>query len=98
VVIRPEAEAELQEAFDWYESRRVGLGEAFLSCVEAAVASAARDPEMHQTVHGAMRRVLTRRFPYGVFFAVEPERLVILAVFHGHRNPAELMRRIGKQS
>lgn len=98
VYVRPEAEAELRNAHDWYEERRPGLGEEFLSCVEAAIESVRRNPELCAAVHGGVRRVLARRFPYGVYYLPEPERIVVLAVFHGHRDPAELMRRLGSDS
>jgi hypothetical protein len=35
LIIAPEVEQDLAEAYAWYEARRVGLGEEFLSCVDA---------------------------------------------------------------
>jgi plasmid stabilization system protein ParE len=67
----------------------------FLACIEAALSSISRNPELHSAVHDEVRRALVRRFPYGVFYIVEQERIVVLAVFHGHRDPTELMRRLG---
>lgn len=34
VIVRPEAEAELSKAYDWYEARRSGLGDEFLLSIE----------------------------------------------------------------
>ena len=34
VRIRPEAEADIQDAYKWYESQRKGLGESFILCIE----------------------------------------------------------------
>ena len=90
VVFRPEAERELADAYAWYEEQRPGLGEEFLACVEAALAQARRNPRLYQPVHRNVRRVLTRRFPYGIFYLVEEQRLVIVAVFHGRRDPRSL--------
>jgi toxin ParE1/3/4 len=87
VVFRPEAEEELREAYHWYESRRTGLGADFLLCVEAAISSVRRNPEMYPVVHKGVRRALIRRFPYGVFYLTEHEQVVVLAVFHAHRDP-----------
>jgi len=36
LILAPEAEFDLAEAYAWYEQRRVGLGEEFLSSVDAA--------------------------------------------------------------
>ena len=37
LVVAPEAEQDISEAYAWYEDRRVGLGEKFLSCVDACI-------------------------------------------------------------
>lgn len=85
--IRPKAEAELAEAFDWYEARVPGLGSNFLLSVDAVLSAIARNPRQYPVVHKDTRRALTRRFPYQVLFAAEESRIVILAVFHVSRNP-----------
>ncbi len=72
ILFRSVAEQELREAYRWYEDQRTGLGEDFLLCVEAAVAKARRSPELYPEVHKNVRRVLVRRFPYGIFYVVEP--------------------------
>jgi toxin ParE1/3/4 len=94
VDVRPEAEAELRDAFAWYEARRPGLGEDHLGCVQAAVESACRNPELHPAVHGAVRRALTRRFPHAVFFVADDAGIVVLAFLHARRDPAGLARRL----
>jgi hypothetical protein len=33
--IAPEAEQDIEEAYGWYERQRGGLGEEFLTCVDA---------------------------------------------------------------
>ena len=42
IQFRPEAETELEESYQWYEAQRPGLGEDFLSCIEATVSQAKR--------------------------------------------------------
>jgi plasmid stabilization system protein ParE len=93
VIVRPEARRELYEAFHWYEDRRAGLGEDLLLVVDAAIEQIRRAPETYPVVHRNVRRVLTKRFPYGVFYVVEPERIVVLAIFHGRRDPRILRKR-----
>ncbi len=58
LVIAPDAAQDLDEAYGWYESHRVGLGEEFLSCVEACVQEICRFPEMFVKVHKGCRRSL----------------------------------------
>ncbi len=87
LIIRPEAEAELAEAFDWYERRVPGLGADFLAAVDAALDAILSHPLQHPVVRGAVRRALTRRFPYQVLFVEEEDPIVVIAVFHGARDP-----------
>lgn len=87
VMVRAEAEADLAEAYQWYEQQVRGLGGEFLLCVDAVMASIERNPQLYPVVHkGVIRHALTRRFPYGVLF-VEGERSVsVIAVAHAKRN------------
>ena len=94
LVIRPEAEADLTDAFDWYEERVQGLGSEFLLCVDAVFSAIARNPQQYPRVHRAVRRALTRRFPYEVLFVEDKARVVVLAVFHAKRNPERWRERI----
>ena len=88
LIVRPEAEAELTEAFNWYEQQVAGLGNRFLLSVDAAINSIQRDPLQYPVIYKNVRRALTRRFPYQVFFIVDDFQIVIIAVFHGMRNPS----------
>jgi len=63
VVFAPEAKRDLEEAYGWYERRRAGLGEEFLSAIDASIESIRRNPEMYAAIHGQYRRCLIRRFP-----------------------------------
>ncbi len=45
LIIRPEAEAELAETFNWYEARIPGLGSEFLLAVDALLNSIVRNPQ-----------------------------------------------------
>ena len=93
LIIRPEAEAELAEAYRWYETHRPGLGEDFLLCVDARLASIQRNPALYPTVHKKVRRALVRRFPYGVFYVSERDTIAVIAIMHLGRSPERWRRR-----
>lgn len=95
LVIRPEAEAEMGEAFDWYEDRLPGLGYEFLLCVDAVFSAVLRNPQQWPRIHRNARRALIRRFPYEVFFVEDDERVIVLSVFHVKRNPMDWQDKIG---
>ena len=88
LVVLPEAEADLTDAYTWYEERLPGLGSAFLLSVEAVIHSITRNPQLYSLVHKNVRRALVRRFPYAVFYIVEESHIAVLAIFHAKRHPA----------
>jgi plasmid stabilization system protein ParE len=90
----PEAEADLVEAFTWYDEAQIGLGNRFLDAVDEEVHRIADWPESSPAVHGSVRRALVRRFPYGLFYVVDAEEVVVLGVFHARRDPRAWQRRI----
>jgi toxin ParE1/3/4 len=85
VVIRPNAEADLRKAWLWYESLRPGLGDNLLLEVRAAISRLEIDPERHPFYYRNFRRLLTRRFPYKLFYRVESDRVVIFRLLHAKR-------------
>lgn len=98
LIIRPEAEADIAEAFGWYEARISGLGSEFLLVLDAVFNSILRDPDVYPQVYKQVRRALTRRFPFAVFFLAEKNRVVVLSVFHVRRNPRVWKKRIAKKA
>ena len=94
LIIRPEAEAEMVEAFDWYNDCVPGLGSEFLLCVDAVLNAIQRALQQYPRVHKTARRALTRRFPYEIIFVEDDERIVVLSVFHARRNPDRWQQRV----
>jgi plasmid stabilization system protein ParE len=94
LVVAPEAELDIAEAYVWYEQRRIGLGEEYLSSVDACMAGIRRRPEMCRPVHEGYRRALIRRFPYAVFYEYAENIVTIYAVFHISRDPEKWRQRL----
>jgi plasmid stabilization system protein ParE len=88
LVVRPQAQAEILEARHWYDQQRAGLGEQFALEVDLTVSAVLERPLSFPVVHGATRRAIVRRFPYGVFFRILSDEIVILGIVHGHREPS----------
>ena len=68
ILIRPEAEADIEEAFRWYEEKLSGLGADLLEFLENGMERTADSPEMYPVVYLNVRRPLISRFPYGIFY------------------------------
>lgn len=84
----PEAESDLDAAMDYYESCAVGLGLDFALEVHTAIQRICEHPKAWPVLEGEVHRCQTRRFPYGILYAVERDSVIILAVMHLHRKPA----------
>jgi plasmid stabilization system protein ParE len=87
VLFTPAAEADVEEAFAWYEAQRPGLGEAFRRALDVAVASIEEHPEAYAVLHRETRRVLLPTFPYGLYYRVLESGLLVIACMHGKRHP-----------
>jgi plasmid stabilization system protein ParE len=87
LVLRPQAEAELLDARDWYEDQRPRLGEAFALEVDRVLARIVQAPLAYPRISGDTRRALVRRFPYAIYFHALPEEIVVLGVIHSRRHP-----------
>src|SRR2546428_11024672 len=69
----PAVEADVEAAFDWYEGEERGLGFEFLEELSAAYKRIVDHPVGYRDLRSGIRRALTRRFPYAVYFSVEGE-------------------------
>jgi plasmid stabilization system protein ParE len=86
--VRVEAERDIEEAALWYERQRDDLGQAFLDEVLRTLALIEAHPELYPVLHREVRRALLRSFPFGVFYRIERQQIVVLAVAHAKRDPA----------
>ena len=93
LIIAPEVEVDLSEAYDWYEDHRSGLGEEFLSCVDACIQGIRRMPEMYGKVHEGYRRALIRRFPYAIYEYTK-QVVTVYCVLHTSHDPGKWRKRL----
>lgn len=96
LIVASEAEGDLNEYYGWHETHRVGLGEEFLSKVDACVSFIRRMPEMHEVVVGSFRRALVRRFPFAIFYEYDGKTVTIYGVFHTSLDPKKWQQRLIK--
>ncbi len=72
-LFRPAAAADVEDAYAWYEGQRIGLGEEFLG--------------QYPAIRRATLRALLHRFPYGLFYRVIEEQVLVVACMHAKRDP-----------
>ena len=90
----PEALAEYREATLYYAQRDPALALRFVETVEDAIRRIREAPERRRVLDEDVRRCLTRVFPYGALYTIEPEDILIVAVMHCGREPGYRKRRV----
>ncbi len=95
LIIRPEARTDdLLDTFQWYQEQRSGLGFDFKLCIDGVFSKLQKHPSIYKKVYQNIRRAVTRRFPFSVFYIIENNNVIILAVLHARRDPEKWKSRI----
>ncbi|NKC10749.1 MAG: type II toxin-antitoxin system RelE/ParE family toxin [Gammaproteobacteria bacterium] len=88
VRLRPQADADLEEAAHWYEEQVDDLGSEFLDESLRTISRISKHPASYPLMFQNVRRAMTRRFPFCVYFIEENDEIVVIAVMHGTRHPS----------
>jgi toxin ParE2 len=91
------AKTELDDAVEYYNRERPGLGYEFVWEVFFAIDRIRQFPRAWQAFQEDTRRCLIRRFPYGVVYLREEDVIVVLAIAHLHRDPDYWIDRLSPQ-
>jgi toxin ParE1/3/4 len=73
----------------------VSRGAVFVRHLDAAFGHLRTFPEIGPLFHGRYRRLLVPRFPYGIFYTPESNRIVVAGAMHLRQNPEAILRRLG---
>ena len=93
MLVRESAQADLRDAFNWYQDKQPGLGVEFMEAVEAKLKRIESNPLQFPILRGQTRRAIVTRFPYGIFYVSSKDVISVLAVMHHARAPALWQRR-----
>ena len=94
VVFLNEAEQELLEAALFYEKQARGLGKNFMEEVYQSIDTIVNFPLNSQKLTADIRRKLLKRYPFGVLYRIDNEKIVIIAVMNLKRKPFYWLNRI----
>lgn len=95
IEILDEAQQDLIEGFQFYESRETGVGSYFLDCLFSDIDSLLLFAGIHQIVYG-YHRALSKRFPFAIYYEVVGELIRVHAILDCRRNPAWIRKRLGE--
>ncbi|MFO0797214.1 MAG: type II toxin-antitoxin system RelE/ParE family toxin [Gemmataceae bacterium] len=96
VVLRRAAQAEFDEASDWYEHRQPGRGGKFTTAVGSTFATIAAAPEAFTEVYTDVREAPVARYPFAVYYRVNAAQITVVAVFHTSRDLGVWQARVGQ--
>ena len=88
VRISEDAQEDLNDGFLFYEAQERGLGDYFIACLRADIEGLKISGGVHRVVYADYQRMLSKVFPYGVFYTMEPGSVVVWAVLDLRRDPA----------
>jgi toxin ParE1/3/4 len=94
ILVRAQAKRDLERAARYYEKQLPGLGRDFVAEIDRLLEWIAENPLLCQVVHREVRRAITHRFPYGLFYKTEQNTIVVIAIVHLHRNPSSWQKRL----
>ena len=86
LVLHTAAQVDMDNAALWYEGEQPGLGVRFLDELSHLFLRISDRPLQFPHIESDVRRAMLRRFPYGVYFLVETDRVLVIAVLHLHRD------------
>jgi plasmid stabilization system protein ParE len=94
LIVRRRAKADIREARRWYEARRAGSGRALVAEVDATLAQIRAMPMRFPEVMPGVRRALTNKFPFAVYFRIGDSRVIVIVVIHTSRDSEAWQQRV----
>ncbi len=88
IIFDPDAQTEFDSGYDYYESRKSGLGDTFAEAVDQIISRISDQIVSYPFVYRTVRKAIVRGFPYCVYYREEPSRILIVSVFHTSRDPS----------
>ena len=95
VIFLAGAEVDVHAAYEQRESLHEGAGDRFLRELDRCASLLSRYPRSGRPHRGVHRKLLVPDHPYGVFYAVEASRVVIVAVLDLRQDPKAIEKRLG---
>ena len=89
------AATDFEEAYQFYERQRPGLGAEFAQAIDAAIEKVLESPNRWANHMLGTKLYPVKRFPYGIVYRrLSADDVVVYAVMHLHRRPAYWARRL----
>lgn len=87
LIIKPLAELDIAESYQWYNGKQEGLGDEFLNELDRSLESITINPHQYQVRYKAIRMAKLRRFPICLHYLIREEAIFVQAVLSTYRSP-----------
>ena len=87
IISHPDIEHEVKASYEWYQNQAVGLGDDFLTELEAAYQAIIELPNAWPKFQNGFRRFLLSKFPFSIIYRFNKKEIYIVAVMHNSRKP-----------
>jgi plasmid stabilization system protein ParE len=94
VEIKEEALTDIQEAYDYYEEQKEGLGNRFLDTLDYYFDRLQKYPHHYQIKKKFYREAFIKDFRYLIIYEIEEKKVIVYAIFNTWKNPK---KKPGKQ-
>lgn len=84
--VQHEAVIDIQEAFEWYESKQAGLGFEFIEEIENGYDKICNNPKYYTSIVKHFRRLKVNRFPYLIIYEIEKNSVIVNSIKHARGN------------
>jgi len=85
---------DLIEGWSFFERQAPGLGDYFLDSIHTDLQSLLLYAGIHESANG-YHRMLAKRFPFGIYYLIENERIDVYAFLDCRQDPESIRRRLG---
>jgi plasmid stabilization system protein ParE len=82
-----EAENEMYSAIDYYDNEAESLGDRFLDEIKLAFQKIQKNPQRWMILEDNIHKFILRKFPFNIFYKIDPDYIVIIAIAHQKRKP-----------
>lgn len=93
LIIEPEAEQEIIDAIEWYESKQVGLGTDFLNYLDGYFQTLKNAKATFELKRKPVFRELPlKRFPFVIIYEKFRNQIIVYSVFNTSQDPNKKKR------
>ena len=88
------AKEDLKEGYYFYESQEIGLGNYFLESLYSDIEPLKLYSGIHSIQFGEYHRLLSKRFPFAIYYRTDNKDIIVYAVLDCRRNPAWIRKKL----